>query len=134
MSNGTPITAIETNDTARILDNAEAEWTSGFLKVYKRTKTKTLASGQVFYCEPYQTFTLLVSLDAPAWPNYIQIAVQLSNDGVTWYNLADGPFASLVWGGNLGAVKDALHGVLDAQFFRYVNVVGTATVKAIFVT
>lgn len=142
------VTQIETLDTAFILNQDENEWEKGWLRVYKRHKTKTFFNvksvgttkvySDSFFCAPYHEFELLTDIVASGVAGTLTIEVETSDGGGTWYKKTDVPFGSLKWEGSLGDKKESVQGKCISPYYRLsaVSSAGTWTLtgKGVFIT
>lgn len=65
-----------------------------------------------------RNFTLLIDLGVTLAPTDILIQPQFSDDDLTYYNLVNGPFGSLLYEDEAGAKKEAITGVIMAQYLK----------------
>ena len=136
------ITQIETYDAAQILNQAEAVWDIGWLKVYKRHKiiesfdavsvSTSEKVSESFYCAPYSEFLLLFNLTIPGSASVLMFDVELSDDNANWYKLKDEEVKSIVFDNADGSQKVCLSGKCIAPYMRLkaIATAGTWTVTA----
>ena len=66
----------------------------------------------------YRRFILLLSVDVTLVPTDIRFDVLLSDDGVTYYKLATGPFGDLRYEDSAGDLLEAIQGDCCANYMK----------------
>jgi len=131
------ITQIETYDSAMILDQAENEWTQGWLTVYKRHKIVTFhgalsvstssVSSASFYCAPYREFLLMLDVTIPGVTSVIVFTIELSDDNSKWYELKDTEALNIQLSNADGSQKICLSQKCIAPYMRLKAVASAGT-------
>jgi len=95
----------------------------------------TTYTSRAVQCDGFRKFTLLVNKNVANTPTNIEVQVQVSDDGVTFYELKNGPFGSLFYERTAGQEYDAQSGDLAVKFLRVVcTATGTTAVNTFTLT
>jgi len=118
------------SDIALLWDNEQNDFVVAYRKDFKKYTTVSLLDKFLFNssglaktsdsyeCTGYDNFLLLIDLDVTGTPTDILIAVEFSNDGVTWYKYMIGPFGDLRYEDGAGDKKECLPGLVIAKEIR----------------
>jgi hypothetical protein len=119
-------------DAALIWDRFESQYETAWQRMFRRMRTirhvdsvtfnnaTTSYTSDAFYCAPYEKMAIFIDLAVSGTPTRVQIQIQFSHDGATWFDYIRGPFQALYYEDSAGDQKDCIDADVQGEYVRFV--------------